>query len=485
MTEASLGRARLCLAVGDVRGAVAALEDAVARIPEFAEAHRLLGGLYLGSLDDYPRARRHLEIALRLHRESGDLPIAVRCAVLLSMAEGAANSEAGRDDWLGHARRMLDELEPCVEEGYYRVARRGFEVLDVMRLEVDAAAALDLARKFGDTELETRALAERSLALVSQGRTAEGLTLLEEATTAVTAGAVRTFGTWGMTCCALVTTRYRLGELDRLIELVDRLQQMANEHFHGLQQPILTAHCRETLGGLLAVAGRWEEAETELRRAIEATACAGHRAAAAAHLALLRVHQGRLDEAAELLHGQEDRPEVAAALARIQDARDELELAASTLRQTLLDHEGNLLLSAPLLGHLVDVERRRGDIEAADRAAVRLESIARALDSPEVAATALLGRGRVCQARGEDGGPALLAALHELQGLERPHLRAEVHLALAEVRSVDPEAATADAREALALFTGLGARRDADRAAAVLRSLGVTARTDAGEDSRL
>src|SRR5262245_39763384 len=229
MGEAPLGRAQLCLAVGDVQGAVAALEDAVARIPEFAEAHRLLGGLYLGSLDDYPRARRHIEIALRLHRASGDLPTAVRCAVLLSMVEAADGDEPGRQRWLDCAMGMLAEVGPCVEEGYYRVARRGFEIPDVTVLEADARAALDLARRFGDTDLEVRAVAERSLALVSLGRTVEGLALLEEATTAMIAGRVRAFGTWGMTCCALVTTCYRLGDLGRLGRLVDDLRRLANE----------------------------------------------------------------------------------------------------------------------------------------------------------------------------------------------------------------------------------------------------------------
>jgi DNA-binding NarL/FixJ family response regulator len=74
----------------------------------------------------------------------------------------------------------------------------------------------------------------------------------------------------------------------------------------------------------------------------------------------------------------------------------------------------------------------------------------------------------------------MLAALRELRGVERPRLRAEVHLALAEARSADRPAATAEARAALALFVRLGARRDADRAAALLRSLGVTVRAAAG-----
>jgi DNA-binding CsgD family transcriptional regulator/tetratricopeptide (TPR) repeat protein len=480
MAEARLDPALACLAVGDVQGAVAALEETVAAMPELAGAHVLLGGLFFGALDDYPRARRSFEFAYRLQRESGDLPAAVRCAIALAMVEGAENSEPGRRGWLGRARRLLDEIGPCVEEGYYRVAMMGCEIPDVTELEANAARALELARTFGDTELEIRALAETGLALVSLGRTADGLVLLDEAITAVMSGEVRDFGTCGVTCCAVISACDRLGDLERLTRLIAGLRRMADDHFHGLPQPILTAHCREALGSLLAEAGRWEEAETELQRAIATTACAGHRATATARLAVLCVHRGRVAEAAELLRGWEDRLEVAPALAQLPDARGELELAASTLRWALREQETNLLLSVPLLAHLVDVERRRGDLEAADHAASTLESVAQALGTPGAAAMALLSRGRVSGARGEDPEPALLAALRELRGVERPRLRAEVHLALAEARAADPPAATAEARAALALFVRLGARRDADRAAALLRSLGVTVRAGAG-----
>jgi hypothetical protein len=126
-------------------------------MPELAGAHVLLGGLFFGALDDYPRARRSFEVAYRLQRESGDLPAAVRCAISLAMVEGAENSEPGRRGWLGRARRLLDEIGPCVEEGYYRVAMMGCEIPDVTELEANAARALELARTFGDTELEIRA----------------------------------------------------------------------------------------------------------------------------------------------------------------------------------------------------------------------------------------------------------------------------------------------------------------------------------------
>jgi DNA-binding NarL/FixJ family response regulator len=64
-------------------------------------------------------------------------------------------------------------------------------------------------------------------------------------------------------------------------------------------------------------------------------------------------------------------------------------------------------------------------------------------------------------------------------------LRAEVHLALAEAeRERDVAAATTQARAALAIFERLGARRDADRAAVLLRSVGVSVRARADTTSR-
>jgi DNA-binding NarL/FixJ family response regulator len=98
---------------------------------------------------------------------------------------------------------------------------------------------------------------------------------------------------------------------------------------------------------------------------------------------------------------------------------------------------------------------------------------------------ALLSRGRVRHARGEDPEPQLVAALRELREVERPRLLAEVHMALAEAKAPDAAGATAEARAALAIFVRLGARRDADRATALLRSLGVTVRSGGGDGGTL
>ncbi len=59
-----------------------------------------------------------------------------------------------------------------------------------------------------------------------------------------------------------------------------------------------------------------------------------------------------------------------------------------------------------------------------------------------------------------------------------PHAASRVHLALAGALSVtEPDTAIEEARQALRSFEDLGATHDADRAAALLRSLGVAGRT--------
>ncbi len=484
--DAILAPALAALAVGDFHGAAKMLGEVVSAVPDLALAHEMLGGLALGVLDDYTRALRHLEISYRLYREIGDLAAAARAAIRLAQVEVAAGNASSARGWLGRAKRLIDDIGPCVEEGYYRIAMMGCEIPDVIELEASASRALEVARTFGDTNLEVRALADSGLALISLGRTAEGLTRLDEALTAVISGEIGDLVTCGFTCCAVVSACSLLGDIDRLTRLIESLRRVASERFNGFQPPILTSHCHQTYGGMLSEAGRWEEAEAELRRAVEVSVGAGHRAAAMAGLAELRIHQNRTAEAAVLLRGWEDRLETAPAQAQLHDALDELDLAASTLRWALREQSTNVVASAALLARLVDVECRRHRaggigaaecIDAADAAASRLESIASTLASPGIRAMAQLSRGRVQIERGEEASATLQAALREIGEDERPRLRAEVHLALAEAeRQRDLAAATTQARAGLAIFERLGARRDADRAAVLLRSLGVSVR---------
>ena len=465
------------LEAGDIQAAVSAAEQAVAAVPNLAPAHYLLGILTYGALDDYSGAERHFEVGYRLFREAGDLRGAARAAIALGQLDATRNNMPAARGWLGRAKRLIDEVGNCVEEGYYRVAMVGCEVPNVSELEASATRALDLAREFSDPELEVRALADSGLALISLGRTEEGLARIDEALTAVLAGDARELVVVGLTCCAVLSACERLGDMDRLTNVIGALRRMASERFHGFEPPIFTTHCHQTYGGMLCEAGLWQEAEVELHRAVEASHVAGHRAAAIARLAELRIDQNRAGEAAERLRGWEDRLEAAAARARLHDAQGQLDLAASTLRWALREHENDILSSAPLLAQLVDVELRRGNHEAAEEAAGRLAQLADGQSSTWIQALALFCRGRVQAGAEGNAEAALVDALHHLGPAERPRLRGEIHLALADIkRERDVPAAITEARAALAIFDRLGARRQADRAAALLRALGVSVR---------
>jgi DNA-binding NarL/FixJ family response regulator len=89
-----------------------------------------------------------------------------------------------------------------------------------------------------------------------------------------------------------------------------------------------------------------------------------------------------------------------------------------------------------------------------------------------------LNAGRVAGAGGTDPVPPLRAGLVLLEEGESPAVRAELHAELARaLKPTDPTVAITEARAALAMFERIGARRAANEAAGLLRSLGVTART--------
>jgi DNA-binding CsgD family transcriptional regulator len=160
-------------------------------------------------------------------------------------------------------------------------------------------------------------------------------------------------------------------------------------------------------------------------------------------------------------------------------ARGEFARAADVLERAL--HEIGLASAAagPLWALLVDVELERNALDAAAIAVQRLEEVASRQTSPYLRAAAALARGRLCLAAGT-GDPR--GCLREaLAGFARAQMpmelgRARLELAAA-LASDSPEVAVAEAKAAFDAFERLQAARLADAAAAVLRRLGVTART--------
>jgi DNA-binding NarL/FixJ family response regulator len=240
--------------------------------------------------------------------------------------------------------------------------------------------------------------------------------------------------------------------------------------------PAVSAFCRTHYGGVLTAAGRWSEADAELTEAVRLWAL-GYRSlqhGALARLAELRVRQGRIEEAEQLLTGIEPTLEAARPLAGVHLAYGRVDLAADVLERALGEVDPESVLAASLWSMLVEVHLGAGRADAAAAAAERVQICATRHPGAYVQATAALADGRVCLATSTgDSCACLRKALTGFSKAQTPHELAETHMALAHALAADrPEVALAEARAALEGFDRLRAARRADAAAALLRSMG-------------
>ena len=138
--------------------------------------------------------------------------------------------------------------------------------------------------------------------MVEEGLVTEGMRRLDEAAAAARGGEVASAVVAGEIYCKL------------LVACESTLDVRRAEEWHPVMSPLgdrtavawASAICRTHYGGILVVAGRWEEAERELGEALRLydASYRALRSAALGRLAELRVRQGRLSESRELLVGQ-------------------------------------------------------------------------------------------------------------------------------------------------------------------------------------
>jgi DNA-binding NarL/FixJ family response regulator len=444
---------------------------------EEAETGEALDGLSqaLHFQGDYDAATEVKERAFAAYRREGRPTDAADTARWLAFLHGTYHGNyAVASGWMGRAQSLLEDVEECAAHGWLILDGAVFS-RNVKEREQCAASALVIARRFGDADLEFEAIALLGESRVASGRVAEGMKLLDQAMAAVTAGEVAAHGAVGEICCRLLSACEHATDVRRAeewIALADR---------HVAWTDFVRPTCRTHYGGILVALGRWDEAETELRYAIE-TFERGYRGDGAfplVRLAGLRVRQGRYEEAERLLEGVEWHPAARRAAAVIALARGDLALAEELAQLCFEGSDPADLACAPLLELLVEIQLARGEAEEARATLARLEELASGAGVELVRAFAELGAGRVRAAEGDEGATAhLTRALEAFAALGLPHEVGRVRLELARALSArSPGAAAGEARLALAAFEQLGAARDADAAAALLRELGGGARS--------
>jgi len=466
-----IAEGRRALRSGDAASARAIFERAGA---ESARGDVLEGLARAAYLDlDYAEAVERWEQAYAAHRGADDRMGAVRVARMLAYMHGTVvGDRAVMSGWLARARTLLGDAAGSLEGGWVALDGARFEP-DLVAQERRFRETLAVARRFADTDLECVTMSYLGAALVRADRTEEGMALLDEALAAVTGGEVDDFITAQEVFCQLFGACEHARDIGRAGQWIRIGEAIAERR----RLPAVAAFCRTHYGAILTAAGRWPEADTALTDAVRLWGL-GHRSlrtGALVRLADLRVNQGRLEEAEQLLVGFETSIAAARPLAALHLARGQPVLARDTLERALAQIDPLNTAAAPLLGLLVEAHIAAGLPSEAMDAAQVLANCAAGHPSDYLTAAAALARGQVCLAAGAGGSSACLHdAVAGFARAQMPMELARARLALAHALVTErPEIAVKEARAALDAFERLQAARHADEAAGLLRSLGV------------
>jgi DNA-binding CsgD family transcriptional regulator len=421
---------------------------------------------WLGSAD---LAIEHRERAFAAYKAGGDTAKAAEIAIWLAREHLSVHgNDAVANGWLARARRLVGDA-PSSARGRLDLALAKREEDSLAREEL-AERALATAHALGDADLEVAALAELGLIALQLGRVDDGLDRLDEAMAAATGGEADMLETVAEACCSLVAACDAAGDSGRL----EQWARIVSGFIERRADLPLLGFCRTCNAQMLAASGRHEEAERELIASASELRGVGHRSRCvdpAVKLAEIRLGQGRFEEAASLLDGREGLPEATLPAAELYLARDDTSLAIFVLLRRLRVVGRDGLLGGPLLSALVEAHLAADDVDAARNAAADLDRIAAGSGHPLMGAYARLARGRIAAAQGASAADDLGAAADRLERFDRASEAARARLELAMVVQ-DHAVAVAEARRAMMTFERLGARRQADRAAALLRRLG-------------
>ena len=411
--------------------------------------------------------------AYAAHRRRGHALPAARLAIYLAGEARIDGREPAAAGWLARARRLLDGWGTVPELGWLGIeeAKRAAEPAAAER---HARAALAVAHALADPDVECMALAQLGRAVVGQGRVPEGVALLDEAMTVALGGESSDPLACGDACCTTLVVCDGLADLPRAAQWCEAVIAFTERRGY----TPLQSWCRAIYGAVLVRAGDWPRADAVLAESLLHRA---DRARGRGHvlplsvLAELRLRQGRGDEAERLLDGLDDEPVALAALVGLCLERGELDHARALLDRGAGEDGERLVLRG-------EVALAGGEPAAADAIAARLRAVAGDLARDDLAAHAALLAGRAAAVRGDGAAAAreLDAASAGFAALGYPLEEGRARLALAAVLAADGSPlALASARAARDAFERLGARRDADEAAALLRTLGASGRSAA------
>ncbi len=420
----------------------------------------------LGLMEDFLAI---LERAHHAYLDAGEGRGAARAAYFIGMNLAIRGELGPAGGWFGRAQRLVElEESDCVEQGYLMLPLV-FQRLAAGDNDGAYAAAVDareIGERFGDADLSAVAVHLQGLVRIKQGRVREGLSLLDEAMVAVTAGEVSPIYV-GVVYCGVIAGCEEAFDPRRAHEWTNALARWCDE------QPQLvsyTGRCLAHRAGIMQLRGAWPEALSEAQLARERCERAMNRAATGqafyqqAELHRLQGDFAKAEAAYRDAHRYGREPQPGLALLRL--AQEDVGAAAAAIRRVIAE-TGEPLQRAALLPAYAEIMLAAGDTEEARNACLELAEIAARSESAMLGAIAAHVRGAVDLAEG-DAATALAAlrqAWHAWQELDAPYeaARVRVLVGLACRALGDDDTSALELEAARAVFAQLGAAPDLAR----------------------
>jgi len=422
-----------------------------------------IAGYLVGRPDDSVAtgARAHLE-AVR----AGDIALALRAAYGVGMELMQRGEMAQSGGWFARAGRLVEESGyDGVEVGSLLIPQA---LQTLMGGQPDAALGIfeqvaAIADRFDDAELRVFGRLGRGQSLIAMGETRRGVSLLDEAMTAVIAGDIPPISS-GIVYCAVIEACQSMFDLRRAQEWTAALNRWWES------QPDMVpfrGNCLVFRAVLLRFHGAWGEATDEAQRAREWLSRPPPEPGvgeAIYELAELDRLRGAFDaaEAGYREAGTWGRlPEPGLAL--LQLARGDAAAATASIRRAMAEATDEMV-RARMLEPAAEIALAAGDVAAARDASDRLGEVADALEAPLLRAMAARTEGTVRLAEGDvTGALALLRRAWEAwRELDAPYEAARVRVRTAEAcrRLGDQEGAAIETEAAREVFERLGAAAD-------------------------
>lgn len=462
---------RTALAAGDWAAARATFEAALSEDDSPAAHDGLARALWW--IDGPAAAIAERTHAYSGYRRRGDRRAAAHVALWVAHEyEVGVGNPAAADGWLSRAARLLEELPEGADHARLELVRCE-RAQDKLQAGRHAKAALEIARRVGDPDLEITALGRLGLAEVRLGAVESGMSRVDEAMAAALGGEVTELEALGELCCNLLAACDQTGDVDRLRQW----NRLLGEATHERGELPAMSFCGCCSAEALIAGGRLEDAERELARALQIarqTGTHGRCVDPRARLADLLVRQGRFEEAEQLLPGADGDGWTVRARAELHLARGEPGAAGVVLERRLRQIGRESLLAVTVLDLLVRARLAEGDLEGASEGARALATLSSSAEMDRVTAYAERAQGRVALATHAEGGLERLeraVAMFARLGMDLEVGRTRLDLSRG-LRSVDRQAAIDEGRSAMSALHTARASYERDIAAALLRELG-------------